>query len=307
MGDYVATNHGYSGTWASTTEDEIEEIFTYLRTKADTSEATLANALTELSNLYPNFLSNKSIPGLPNVAPITNFNWSADTISTEMYLTLFNQISTDIANGGTGFSDEIHAAIVARELSARRLSEKRTYQGALDNVGGDGFALPSGQIASMELEFARDIEVQNQAILNDLLAKDFELTQKNKEFAITSGLQLEEMIRTTFTQMQGYNLDAAKAAQIYIIQVFDATLKRFDLAWKGIQIDLEAHKIDVNLAEKIAEVRASVAVQSLASALGGINASMSLGSSSSFQYSKSRGWTVANTLSEQHPFVDREY
>lgn len=306
MGDYVEKNAAYRGNSLSTTEDEIEEIFTYLRTKADAAEAELSSALAELAELYPNFSSDSVAPLLPT-APVNSFNWTADALSTDMYLSLFNQINYDIVNGGTGFSDEVHAAIVARELSARQLSEERTYQGALDNVGTDGFALSSGQIASMEVEFTRYIENQNQAVVNDLLAKDFELAQKNKEFAITSGLSLEGMIRDTFAKIQGFDLDAAKAAQLYIIQIFDSSLKRFDSAWKELEIDLEAHGIDIALAEKISDARAAVAVQALASALGGINASMSLGFSGSHGISEQRNWSISNTLSETHPFVDKEY
>jgi len=303
MGNFIVKNKSYSGSYAGTTEDNIESIFTYLRTKADIAEGTLSIALGELKELYPNFSSDTPAPGLPTV-PDNNFDWEAGELTTEMYLSLYTQINTDIANGGTGFTDEIHAAIVARELSARRISEERTYQGALDNVGNDGFALPSGQVAAMELIFAQDIEAQNQAVVNDLLAKDFDLAQRNKEFSINSGLKLEEMIRNTFAQLEGYSLDAAKAAQMYIIQTFEAALNRFDSGWAGIKIDLEAHGIDIALAEKISDARASVAVQALASALGGINASMSLGSSNSFQYSQSRGWTVANSLSESHPYSE---
>ena len=307
MGDYVEKNKRYDGTDLPSTEDNIETIFTYLRTKADKSEDDLSNALSELSSLYPKFSPSTALPPLPGIAPVSSFNWNSDTLSTEMYLSVFHQINTDIVNGGTGFSQAVHDSIVARELFARRLSERRTYQGALDNVGVDGFNLPSGQVASMELEFARDIEAQNQAVVNDLLAKDFEITQKNKEFSITSGLQLEDMIRKTFAQMQGYGLDAAKATQTYIIQSYEAALKRFDNSWKGLQIELDAHGIDVGLAEKISDARASVAVQALASALGGINASMSLGATTNFSYHKGRTWTVSNNLSEQHPFVEREY
>jgi BMFP domain-containing protein YqiC len=303
MGTYVAEAPSVPSISLASTGEEIESIFTWLREKADTADSDLSSFLTDLGDQIPKFSSSTAYPTLP-VAPMSSFNWTADNISTEMYLSLFNQISSDIASGGTGFSNEVHDAIVARELAARRTSEERTYQGALDNAGTDGFDLPSGQIAAMERDFARDIEAQNQAVINDLLAKDFDIVQRNKEFSITSGLQLEGMIRETFSQLQSLNLDAAKAAEELIVQVYQASIAGFESAWNGIKAEIEAHSVDASLAEKIAEVRASVAVQALASALGGINASMSMGYSTGRSVNYGFSWGLSNSLNETHSYIE---
>jgi hypothetical protein len=275
MGDYVdrLNRHIISGVYRN--NDEIEEVFDWLKTHADIQFSNLEDALADLGIENTPFTPNDVYPTAPT-EPSTTFSWTAEEPSVAMWTLLFNRIQTDI-DGGTGLSSTVYNAVVNREQAQRVLNQSRAYQTALDNVGATGFNLPAGHVAAMETEFARDIAEQDQTALDNLLAKDFELATKAKELALQSGTQLEQILRTFLSQANTLSLDAAKAAKDYIIRVFEAAVAAFDSKVRGISAEVEAYGAERSLAEKIAEAKASVVVQALASAYGAMNVGMSWG------------------------------
>jgi hypothetical protein len=169
-----------------------------------------------------------------------NFNFDQSEYTSEMWYALFSKVHDDILNGGTGLTDLVHAAIVAREQETRRLNQDRETQKLVSSVGSKGFDLPSGQIASLMVDITKEIINKDQDSLNNITIKDFELAQQNTQFAVTTGADLEKMLRATFQSAEALGLDAAKATKEYLIRVYDANVKLYLAKWEGTKVKLEA-------------------------------------------------------------------
>jgi len=174
-----------------------------------------------------------------------NFDWSATEYSSEMWQALFTKVHSDILNGGTGLSGSVHAIIIAREQYARKTNQDREYRRGLDAVGARGFNLPSGQIAAFQRDIASDIIGKDQDALNNITVKDFEMATENTRFAITTGAELEKVLRSTYDASETRGLEAKKATKEYLIQVYDANIKAYLAKWDGVKIRMESLKAKI--------------------------------------------------------------
>lgn len=170
----------------------------------------------------------------------SNFNWSVSEYTSNMWLALFNKVHTDIIDGGTGLSDAVHAIIVAREQFARQANHDREYRRGLNAVGTSGFNLPSGQVAAFQRDVISDLAAQDQDALNNITVKDFDMATENTRFAITSGVEMEKVLRDTYQFSEKLGLEAAKATKQYLIDVYNANVSAYLARWEGVKLGLEA-------------------------------------------------------------------
>lgn len=175
-----------------------------------------------------------------------NFSWTDEDYSSVMWSSLFNKVHNDILNGGNGLTSAVYSAIVARERETRRTNQDREYRRGLNAVGASGFNLASGQIASFERTVTTEMISKDQDALNNIIVKDFDIAVENTRFAITTGTDLERMLRATFETAQQRGLEAAKATKEYLIAVYEANVRKYLADWEGVKLDLEALKMKVD-------------------------------------------------------------
>lgn len=296
--------------------DEIEATILYTRTFADEMQETLALAIADLQNIVgtynpPLITVDTDIPDMDQ--PVFPSSPSIDDYVSTIWDILFTKVTNDIINGGSGLSNPVYNAIVAREQEARRLNQDREYRKALDGVGSQGFDLPSGHVAAVQVEMGRELLSRDQDALNNLQIKDFDLATENTRFAVTTGLELEKLLREAWVANVNATVDIFKAETDGIAAKYAALADWAKVQIEGIKIEAEvaikngelgltAYNASVALAEKIAEAIAGIATQSIASALGAINTSMS----NSYSGSENRGesWGHSENLSESHSFTE---
>lgn len=282
---------------------EINDIIDYMQGIVAVQESNMTAALAEMGATLEDFQYDAPIP--PDDI-ISSFNWDDENYTSDMWNVLFSKVHAEISTGGNGIDEDVYNAMIAREQEARRVNQEREYQRGIDAIGESGFDLPAGQIAAFEKEITRDRNAKDQDALNAIMIKDFDTAIRNKEFSQTLGKDLELMLRSTFDKARERSLEAAKAAEDYIIRVYESAVKLFDSKWRGIEVEGRTYSDKANLAKAIADAKVTVIAQIIASALGGINASMSQGYSASksetarWSFSKSLG----NTLYEGHNFQD---
>lgn len=175
-----------------------------------------------------------------------NFSWSPDQYTSDMWFALFSKVHGDIINGGNGLPHDVYQAILAREREARRVAQDREYRRSLDAVGARGFNLPGGMVAAIQLETMREMMAKDQDAINNIAIKDFDLAVENMRFAITTGVELEKILRMTYDSLQKLNFEAAKAAKDYLIAVYSENVKAYLAKWEGIKTRMEALKAKVD-------------------------------------------------------------
>lgn len=178
-------------------------------------------------------------------------SWTAKEYSSDMWSVLFNKVHNDIISGGTGLSDAVHSAIVAREQRTRRTNQDRELQRAIDMAGEKGFDLPSGDIAYIISAANKESQIQDQNALDNLTIKDFDLATEAAKFAVTTAAGLEQLLRGTWDRMQTLGLEAKKATWQYIVSAKDTNVKLYLAGWEKEKIRLDALKTKVTaIAEK---------------------------------------------------------
>lgn len=187
----------------------------------------------------------------------TNFDYSEDTYTSEMWTALFAKVHGDILSGGTGLTDTVHAVIVAREQETRRSNQDREFRKALNAVGAQGWNLASGAAAGLLAEFSGEVMKRDQDALNNITVKDFDLATANTNFAITTGVELEKALRSTFDEAKKRGLEALKAAKEYVTAAIEANVKIYLGKWEGVRAKLEAlkNKVDAISSKNEGEVK----------------------------------------------------
>ena len=148
MGSFVDISEGRVAL--DDMHNQIDATITYTRTYADELRITLGNALEDLKNLVGTY--DPSIDDIDtSIAPIDRPSFPAKPIlpaydETCLAENIIALICRNIADGGTGLTEAVYNAIVARELETRRSSQDREYRNALDGVGTTGFNLASGHL-----------------------------------------------------------------------------------------------------------------------------------------------------------------
>lgn len=289
----------------SSMKNEITEMITYVRGVSDGALVDLSSALNEfgIENLKP---FTYTAPTAPSGEHIRAFNWRAKSYSSQMWVSLYSLVRSDIENGSHGLPQLVYDSIIGREQTARINLLEPQYQKGLDDLGERGFNFSTGQIAVFQKEQNREkIRLDHDGLLA-LMNKDYDVAIRNKEFSITAGKDIEQMAQSAFVEAEKISFEAAKAAQEYLIAVYEQEIKKFDVWWEGIRAEATAYGKGFELEAKVAEARAAVAAQVIASALGAINTGMTYGYSGSEsetygqKYSESR----SNSLSEQHTYQE---
>ena len=175
----------------------------------------------------------------------SNFVWIGSEYTSDMWFDLFSKVHIDVINGGNGLTNPVYLAIVAREQFSRKDSQDKQYRKLLDSVGATGFNLASGQVAALQRDTATGIINSNQDALNNLLIKDFDLATENTRFAITTGTQLEQLLRTAYEASENRSFEAAKATKDYLLAVYKENIQLYLAKWEGIKADLEALKTKI--------------------------------------------------------------
>jgi hypothetical protein len=196
---------------------------------------------------------------LAPVAPIEinpTWDWAADEYTSDMWLALFTEIYNDLVNGGTGLTDSVHSAIVAREQETRRRNQQREQDQAIRSAGVNGFNLKAGEIAAVLSELGAERMQRDQDALNLITVQDFELAQKNDHFIKQLALDFEKVNIDVWKTVQGFGFEAEKAANEFIISVYNANIAKYLAAWKGVEIDVDVWKkeVDAITAENVGKI-----------------------------------------------------
>jgi hypothetical protein len=169
------------------------------------------------------------LPAYDLEVPTTQFAYVEPTYSSALKAALTSKLQNDIANGGTGLSEEVEDAIWERT----RERDNQDYEDAatkLDSTwGGKGFSLPDGVLTELHRDLIVDDRNQRQERSRDILIKQAELAQVNTHFAITSSLSLEQLELNHANQVYNRALEAEKATIEFGISYHNLKISDFNI------------------------------------------------------------------------------
>ncbi len=294
--------------------EEITDTIEYVRDFSDQMQDVLTQAIEDLKATVgaysPNLIeidTDLAAMDRPVFPDAPTFEAYSSVIRDD----LIAWVRDGLENGGTGLTAAVYATIVEREKNARRTNQDESYRQALDGVGSRGFNLPSGQVGSLQAKIQSEIIKADQDSLNNITEKDFDLAQNNSQFIVTAGTMLEQTLTDTWAKIQDTTVAVYNATIQGIVGQYNALSKwvsaeierikvEADIAIKNEELGLSAYNAMTLLAEKVAESIAQIASQSIASALGAINTSLS--NSYSGSEGRTEAWRHGESLGETHSY-----
>lgn len=139
------------------------------------------------------------------------------------------ELQTDIKKGRTGVPEEVESAIWQRQSERDSMALNDAITLTRNTFSKRGFSLPPGKLRKSitRLVEAREILLQERS--REIAVKQADLTQSNRQFAITTALQLEQQQMQFTIQYAGLMLDIAKETVNAGIAIYNTHISKMGL------------------------------------------------------------------------------
>lgn len=150
------------------------------------------------------------------------FTWGEPTYTSDIWAELLAKILDGIMNGGTGLNPDVEEAIYWQHLNRVQEENDKAMRDAEDYFAGRGFTLPTGMLSGKLGEVARANQRNNLQASKDIMISQAELAQKNTQFMLEKGAELEGMMRDFFVKNATLSLEGQKAIFGSAMELFKA-------------------------------------------------------------------------------------
>jgi len=178
---------------------------------------------------------------------INTFSYEDPTYSSTLGPIVQSWIENSISNGTTGLSAEVEAAMYANAKSRLEEEFEAAYRKELEFFASRGFTTPTGALQAalrtVQKEFNRRLQEQN----NEIMIKQADLTQKNKLFAVETGVKMEGLLRDFFTQTAARLLEKEKAAIETAVSIHTSNINAFNARVKALEAKSVAMDIHLKM------------------------------------------------------------
>jgi len=165
------------------------------------------------------------------------------TYTSDMWLSLFTKVQNDIDNGGSGLDADVEAAIHARDADRKFAANEKAYTVATANLTSRALSFPQFAMANLEARMAGEILRQEHASSNEIVIVSSDLAQKNTQFAVTTGLDIEKLLRAFHEVIEKLTLGAKQAVAEFIMSKYRDKTAAFREKWQAITAEMRA-KVD---------------------------------------------------------------
>ncbi|MDX9893850.1 MAG: hypothetical protein RBS34_00290 [Desulfofustis sp.] len=157
------------------------------------------------------------------------FVWEESPYNSDVWNSLLANVVNGLVNGGTGLSADIEQEIWERAQRRQQAINDKLYRDIEAGFASKGWPLPPGVMAGQMLEAAEEI-ARNDTDLNGKIAiEQANLAQKNSQFVVERGVDLERILREFHASQMGRTLEAAKITATAAIDLYRARLERYTL------------------------------------------------------------------------------
>lgn len=162
------------------------------------------------------------------VAPETAFSFT----ETDYSDTLLDILRTRLHEMVDGMATGIPAAIEQAIWERGRARDAAAMVSALDDIrntqASRGFTMPPGAAAIFAFQAIQKAKDAASTLNRDVMVKQAEMEQQNRQFAITSALQMEGSLLTYANQVAQRGYDAAKYAVEAMVLLFQAKVSKYN-------------------------------------------------------------------------------
>jgi hypothetical protein len=158
-----------------------------------------------------------------------SFNWQESPYNSEVWDTLLDKVVDGIRNGGTGLGADVEAELWDRAQRRQEAENAKLYNEIEEYYASRGWQIPPGAMAGRLAEAAQEIAKNNTDLNGKIAIEQAELAQKNTQFLIEKGINLETILREFFTASANRAFDAAKMVVSSAIDIYNAKVAGYNL------------------------------------------------------------------------------
>lgn len=155
------------------------------------------------------------------------FSWGEPVYGSDIWADLLAKVLENIRNGGTGLDFQVEEDLYWQHLNRTFQENERLYREAEDYFAARGFTLPPGMLSAKLNEISAQISRNNLQASKDITISQAELAQKNTQFFIEKGVQMEGMLRDFFINQANLSLQGQRAVAEHSIALHNANIQKF--------------------------------------------------------------------------------
>ena len=158
-----------------------------------------------------------------------SFNWQESPYNSEVWDTLLDKVVDGIRNGGTGLDADVEQEIWDRAQRRQQSENEKLFRETEEYFASRGWEIPPGAMAGRLAEVSQEIAKNNTDLNGKIAIEQAELAQKNTQFVIEKGINLETILRDFFNNSAARALDAAKTIVGSAIDIYNARVAGYNL------------------------------------------------------------------------------
>lgn len=188
---------------------------------------------------------NISLPSFDGTKPSDTDIITPDTFTynmtvfqeSDLWNSIIYKLENDIIDGATGLDADVEAAIYQRHKDRQQVENDKLYQETESMYSATGFNLPTGAMVARLSEVKAEIARKEDDASLDILIKQAELAQNNSQFAITTSIQIGQMLRDFYIQTEDLTFKIALETQNKVIEIYNAQVAFYNLKLEGYKTD----------------------------------------------------------------------
>lgn len=184
------------------------------------------------------------------IVPTNTFSWYEAAYSSSLLDAAKAKLLDNIQNGGYGIDTTDEAALVDRERARQMEMTAAQIDEIYRSAAGRGFPLPPGDLNVAVQRAMQDAYDKLSTVSRDIYLKRADLYVENRKFTITEARALETVLIGYHSSVQERSLNAAKAVLQLGIEIFNASVARYNA-------QLDAYKTEASVFES--KIRAALA------------------------------------------------
>lgn len=165
-----------------------------------------------------------------NVDSPGEFTWhdQEHSYSSDIWSELLAKTLESIKNGGTGLDPQVEEDIYWQHLNRTQAENEKLFRDAENYWAARGFTMPPGMLSAQINEINNHITKNNLQASKDITISQAELAQKNTQFFIDKGVQLESMLRDFFIKQINTTLQAQRSVAENSIAIYNTKVEEFN-------------------------------------------------------------------------------
>lgn len=190
----------------------------------------------------------------PSVDFDTTLSFTEPTYVSDLLDALKAKLLEWVNGASTGIEADVEQAVWDRGRAREDVNSMRSVGEVTRAFASRGFSMPPGALLTATMEAVQEAENKNSSFSRDVAIKQAELEQSNRRFAFEQSWQVESGLLTYANQVAQRAFDVARFTLQAGIDVFRATVERFNAQVTAYRAEAEVYKARIEAELAVIEI-----------------------------------------------------